>query len=102
MGTFKHITVEDCQALMKSNTRARMVDIRRIEHFTAGHVPSSYHFQDDTLGAFLDEVEWDDPIIVICYRGNTSQQFAQKLSDLGYTNVFNLIGGYTAWKTTAI
>jgi thiosulfate sulfurtransferase len=102
MSTFKHISVADCQALMQSNVRARMIDIRDLAHFTAGHVKASYHFQEDTFAAFLEQVKWDDPIIVICYRGNSSQRFAQQLSDLGYLNVYNLIGGFTAWKTMII
>ena len=32
-------------------------------------------------------------IIVYCASGNRSKQAAQKLIDMGYTNVYNLYGG---------
>lgn len=40
-------------------------------------------------------------IIVYCKVGAMGVEAAQTLLDLGYTNVWNLTGGYEAWKEAA-
>jgi len=40
----------------------------------------------------------DAKIILYCRSGNKSRTAAQTLVGLGYTNIFNLAGGYTAWE----
>ena len=37
-------------------------------------------------------------IIIYCYRGNSSRKVASFLSDSGFNNIFNLIGGFNAWR----
>ncbi len=39
----------------------------------------------------------DEPILVYCRSGNRSQQAAQTLLDLGYTDVRELKSGITGW-----
>ena len=40
----------------------------------------------------------DQKIVVYCKVGAMGVEAAQTLLDLGYTNVWNLTGGYEAWK----
>ncbi|MCO6453058.1 MAG: rhodanese-like domain-containing protein [Caldilineales bacterium] len=40
----------------------------------------------------------DEPIVLYCNSGNMSTQAARTLAQLGYTNLMELDGGFTAWK----
>ena len=43
------------------------------------------------------ELAADKPVYVICRSGNRSQTASETLVGLGYTQVYNVDGGVTAW-----
>lgn len=46
----------------------------------------------------LDKLPAQDALIVVyCRSGNVSQAVARYLAELGYSNVADLVGGYSAW-----
>jgi len=44
----------------------------------------------------------DAPIVLYCRSGNMSTTAAKVLTALGYTNVYELDGGFNAWKTAKL
>lgn len=47
----------------------------------------------------VDELPTKDaPIVLYCRSGSMSTQAANELVDMGYTNVYELDGGFNAWK----
>ena len=56
---------------------------------------------DITQGDFMKkaaELDKSKPIYVYCKAGGRSANASQKLIELGYTNVYNVLGGMDAWK----
>ena len=52
----------------------------------------------DQMDKLIKLLPPDQPMVVYCRSGNTSQTAAQQLSKLGYQSVYNLTGGIIAWQ----
>ncbi|EGR0268771.1 thiosulfate sulfurtransferase GlpE [Vibrio sp. Vb0937] len=96
MDQFKHINVQSAQALLEQGD-AKLVDIRDPQSFAVAHAESAYHLTNDTIVAFMDEVEFEQPILVMCYHGISSQGVAQYLVNQGFEQVYSVDGGFEAW-----
>ncbi|EEZ42274.1 thiosulfate sulfurtransferase GlpE [Photobacterium damselae subsp. damselae CIP 102761] len=46
----------------------------------------------------MDEVDFEQPVIVMCYHGISSQGAAQYLLHQGFEQVYSLEGGFEAWR----
>ncbi|ART82326.1 thiosulfate sulfurtransferase [Oceanisphaera profunda] len=99
MEQFAHISVDEAQNLLAQG-QARLVDTRDPQSFALAHVEQSYHLTNDTLVAFTNEVDYETPIIVMCYHGVSSQGAAQYLIEQGFEEVYSLDGGFEAWRRT--
>ncbi|EKA5637359.1 thiosulfate sulfurtransferase [Vibrio navarrensis] len=96
MEQFKHIDVQSAQALLESG-EARLVDIRDPQSFAVAHANSAFHLTNDSMVSFMNEVELDQPILVMCYHGISSQGAAQYLVNQGFEEVYSVDGGFEAW-----
>ncbi|UJF19293.1 thiosulfate sulfurtransferase GlpE [Vibrio sp. SS-MA-C1-2] len=99
MDQFEHISAEDAVKLLKeSELGAVLVDIRDPNSFKAGHPESAFHLTNETMIDFINEVDFEQPVIVMCYHGHSSQGAAQYLINQGYETVYSLDGGFEAWR----
>ncbi|MEP0357563.1 MAG: thiosulfate sulfurtransferase GlpE [Paraglaciecola sp.] len=97
MEQFAHISVQEAQQKL-ANGGVECVDIRDEASFAAGHIKGSVHLTNGTLNSFVSGVEFETPVIVCCYHGNSSQQAAQFLIHQGFEEVYSLDGGFEAWR----
>ncbi len=57
----------------------------------------------DQITQHLDELpEKDAKIVLYCRSDNMSNTAAKALVELGYTNLYNLDGGFNAWKAAGL
>ncbi len=67
MDQFQHIDVQGAQTLLEQS-EARLVDIRDPQSFAVAHAESAFHLTNDSIVSFMDEVEFEQPILVMCYH----------------------------------
>lgn len=97
MDQFKHIDVSKAQSLLEQG-EARMVDIRDPQSYAVAHAKQAFHLTNDTMVTFMNEVEFDQPVLVMCYHGISSQGAAQYLVNQGFEQVYSVDGGFEAWQ----
>lgn len=75
-----------------------VIDIRTPKEWMAEHIEGSINIPLSSLMDRLDEIPSDGHVIVHCQSGYRSAIAASVLEKEGRTNVYDLVGGYQAWK----
>ena len=97
MSEFQRIPPERAQALREQG--AVVVDIRDPQSFALGHISGSHHLDNHSLADFIAKADFDKPLIVSCYHGNSSQGAAAYLAHQGFAEVYSLDGGFELWRS---
>ena len=97
--TYRQITMGEAVEMMASESDYIILDVRRPDEFSAGHIPNAVNIPNESIGADeIDELpDKDRLILVYCRSGNRSKQASEKLVRLGYTNIVEF-GGILDWK----
>lgn len=95
---FKHISIAQTLELLDKEDVV-IADIRDPNSYQAGHIPGSEHLSNANIGEFMMNKEFDQPIIIVCYHGMSSQGAANYLSEQGFEDVYSMDGGFTQWET---
>ncbi|MET1077180.1 MAG: thiosulfate sulfurtransferase GlpE [Pseudomonas sp.] len=98
MNEFQRIPPAQAQALRQQG--AVVVDIRDPHSYAQGHIAGSHHLDNQSLHDFITQADLDQPLIVACYHGNSSQGAAAYLASQGFSQVYSLDGGFELWRTS--
>lgn len=77
---------------------AVILDVRELDEFQQVRVPGSLFIPMSQIGARLQDVPRDRPVLVLCAAGSRSQQVTGFLLQNGWEDVGNIAGGITAWE----
>ncbi len=92
------ITVSELKKKMrKKNSDFMLVDVREKPEWDAGHINGAVLKPMSTLQQTFHEIPKDKPVYLHCGGGGRSSRAVQFLQSQGYTNAFNVKGGYKAW-----
>ena len=97
-GTYTHISQESAKEMMGKDDGHVIVDVRRQLEYDTGHIPGAIMIPHESIGTERPETlpDLDQIILVYCRSGSRSRNAAQKLADMGYTNVYEF-GGILDW-----
>lgn len=95
---YRQISMDEAIEAMATEEDYIILDVRTAEEFAEKHIPGAVCVPNETISS-SDIPELPDKeqlILVYCRSGNRSRQAAQKLADMGYTNVAEF-GGIIDW-----
>ncbi len=92
------ITPQQADQLIKESS-AIVIDIRDVNSFEQGHIESAIRIDNDNFQAFIESADKENPVIVCCYHGNSSQAASQTVASFGFKS-YSLQGGMSAWALT--
>lgn len=80
-------------------SRYQILDTREKEEFEISHLKGAKWVGYDTFDlATVADLDKNNPVLVYCTVGARSQAIGKKLTDAGFTKVFNLYGGIIQWS----
>lgn len=96
--SYTQITQEEARVMMDKNDGHIIVDVRRQDEYDTGHIPDAVLIPNESIADKQPEElpDLDQIILVYCRSGRRSKEAAQKLADMGYTNVYEF-GGIIDW-----
>jgi thiosulfate/3-mercaptopyruvate sulfurtransferase len=97
---FQRIGIRQAEVLLLRNDLL-VLDARDAGSFEKSHVGGAQRISSGNLSAVLSETAKVRPVLIYCYHGNASREYAQIFSDFAFTEVYSLDGGYEAWSTRA-
>ena len=97
--SYHQISQEEAKKMMSENDGHIIVDVRTQEEYDEGHIPYAVCIPNESITDTQPEglPDLDQIILVYCRSGRRSKEAAQKLFDMGYTNVYEF-GGIIDWK----
>ena len=97
--SYKTISSKEAQQMIEDNKDALILDVRTAAEYESGHIPNAVNLSNEDIQAGkVDSLKDKSQLIMVyCRSGNRSRQAAQKLAELGYTNVVDF-GGIQSWQ----
>jgi rhodanese-related sulfurtransferase len=95
---FQCIAIEDAETLLLHGDPL-VLDARDAGSFATSHIDGARPVSSGNIGAIIGTTAKTRPILIYCYHGNASREYAQTFSDFGFSEVYSLDGGYEAWRT---
>jgi rhodanese-related sulfurtransferase len=93
---YSNISVDDLQEMLENKDFL----LANVHIPLEGNIPQTdVTIPFDDISSYLDLLPADKnaKIVLYCKGNSMSRSASEELIELGYTNVFNLDGGYTAW-----
>jgi rhodanese-related sulfurtransferase len=103
IGGSKEIGTLEATRLMNAGN-ALILDIRDTGEYNGGRIPKSKNIPFAELSKRVDEIQRfkDKPVIVTCRSNTRAGSAARALKALGFTDVYQLQGGFTAWQQASL
>lgn len=97
--TVEQISVSQLNEKINAETRLQVIDVRRPPEYASGHVPQAITAPLQGLRDTISHLRLDPvrPTAVICAGGYRSSAATSILEQHGFTNLFNVTGGTSAW-----
>ncbi|HNP33768.1 MAG TPA: thioredoxin domain-containing protein [Flavobacterium sp.] len=86
---------------LKATNNPQLLDVRTPEEYKDGHIDNAanVNWNGDNFVTEASKYDKSKPIFVYCKAGGRSAKAADKLAELGFTEIYNLDGGMMKWNT---
>ena len=99
MSTYRQISQEEAKKMMDEKAYDVILDVREQNEYAESHIPGAVLLPLGAIdeGSAAEVIPAEDSVVLVyCRSGRRSKIAAQKLSDAGYTNIYEF-GGIITW-----
>jgi thiosulfate/3-mercaptopyruvate sulfurtransferase len=94
---YRCIGIADAEAILRRDG-VLVLDVRDPKSYARAHINGAQHLSVSNLSEVTSQTAKNIPILIYCYHGHASREYAQIFSDFGFSEVFSLDGGHEAWR----
>jgi rhodanese-related sulfurtransferase len=89
---------------IKNVPNAILLDVRTPQEYSAGHIPNALNinYNAPDFQTQIGALDKNKTVLVYCAVGGRSAKSATALQQLGFKEVYDLKGGFTAWKAAGL
>jgi rhodanese-related sulfurtransferase len=100
--TGEDITTKEAFDLIQNNSENPdfvILDVRTLDEYNSGHIEnaSMLDFYNESFADDLDQLDKNDTYVVYCRTGNRSRSATDIMVELGFIDVYNMLGGIVQW-----
>ncbi|WP_284652437.1 rhodanese-like domain-containing protein [Flavobacterium terrisoli] len=98
----KTVDVKVFAEKLHATTNAQLLDVRTPEEFSDGHIDNAVNvdWNGDNFVDKANQLDKSKPVFVYCKIGGRGAKAANKLAELGFTEIYNLDGGIMKWNAS--
>jgi rhodanese-related sulfurtransferase len=95
----KKVSQAEFSELMKKSG-AQLIDVRTSREFSNGFIEGAKNidYNGDSFEKQIKKLDKNNPVLVYCAAGGRSENAAELLKEWGFKEIYDLEGGYNAWK----
>jgi thioredoxin 1 len=95
------LAVDAFQKKLSATPQGQLLDVRTPDEYGQGHLPGSTNmdFRDPVFAQKIETLDKSKPVFVYCLSGGRSGQAAKLLAEKGFTQVYDMQGGYLKWSS---
>lgn len=97
MSYFVEINANEAQQLVET-AKPLILDVRDYISYKEQHIEGAMHSHGDLVEHLIKSAQFDRPVLIYCYHGNSSKDLAEVLGRAGFHQCYSLKGGFTGWK----
>lgn len=95
--SYHDIHVAELDELYKSNDLT-VIDMRDPHSQAKGQLPHARPASDSVINQLVLRRRSNPAVLIYCYHGNNSRDLCEFLAGMGLSQVYNLVGGWSAWE----
>lgn len=98
------ISTNEFQRRMHETPNAVVLDVRTPEEVREGYIDGAANidFRADDFQMKIGKLNRDSTYFLYCAGGGRSRRAADVMKDLGFKKVYDLDGGYKAWRAAGL
>jgi len=99
------LSPEICREFIRNwGEQCTIVDVRSQDEYSGGHLQGAINLDllNGELAAGIGNLAKDVPCVVYCRRGIRGRRAMDLLQSAGFSEVYNISGGYEQWKVAGL
>lgn len=97
---YTQLSAAEFKAKLATIDKPQLIDVRTPREFEKGNIAGAkmINFKDRTFATEMAKLDKNRPLFIYCQSGGRSLSACNQMVADGFTEVYELKGGYGAWK----